>query len=48
MNGVEHLTTVPSLVGDDYVRCTTCGREAVARDELNHHDACPHNDGGEP
>jgi len=37
----EHLTTVSSLAGDDYVRCTTCGREAVTRDELDHHEDCP-------
>lgn len=39
---VEHLATVSSIgSGSDYIRCTTCGREAVNVDELDHRDGCP-------
>lgn len=41
-DGVEHLATVSSIgSGSDYIRCTTCGREAVNVDELEHRDGCP-------
>jgi len=38
----EHLTTISAIGGGtDYIRCTTCGREAVSIDELSHRDGCP-------
>jgi len=37
----EHLTTIPSLSGPDYVRCMTCGNEAETVDELEHRNGCP-------
>lgn len=41
-SGVEHLATVSSIgSGSDYIRCTTCGGEAVNIDELEHRDGCP-------
>lgn len=46
MQSKEHLTTVSSLTGDDYVRCKTCGKEAQNRDELTHRDGCPEVDDG--
>ena len=41
-DGVEYLATVSSIgSGSDSIRCTTCGREAVNVDELEHRDGCP-------
>ena len=46
-HSAEHLTTVSSIgSGSDYIRCTTCGKEAVNIDELEHRDGGPEvNDG---
>lgn len=37
----EHLTTISSLTGGEYVRCQACGQEATSCDELAHHRQCP-------
>lgn len=45
--GREHLTTVPSLSGADYIRCMTCGNEAVTVGGLEHRNGCPEVSDGE-